>query len=373
MNGVTRRAALLACGGLLTVAYALTESVRAADPAAPLDLEVLFEPTAFPSAGRTHLFYELSVHNAEDAPVTLDRIEVRDGAAPAGEPIAVFEGAALDGTTKEPGVREIAPGGDALVFLTLAFDPDERVPDVLSHRVVAGSSEAEGAVAGAHHTTLLTFAPPVRGEDWLAGDAPSNEAENHHRRGTMLLEGRLTDSRRYAIDWLRSDESGASYAGDPLDVQAYYSYDAEVFAVADGRVVAARNDLPDNVPRHNGVFQPAVEITMETVPGNRVVLDLGDGQFAHYFHLQPGSVAVREGDIVRRGQLLGRIGNSGDAREPHLHFEVTTRAEPLLGEGVPYVIDAYTVSASVEGVGGPRTGELPLNHMVVDFPDSATP
>jgi murein DD-endopeptidase MepM/ murein hydrolase activator NlpD len=78
-------------------------------------------------------------------------------------------------------------------------------------------------------------------------------------------------------------------------------------------------------------------------------------------------VSVKAGDRVRRGQTLARIGASGDAREPHLHFEVTTSSKLLAGEGVPYLIDRYRcMSAS----GRPielRIHELPLNNTVVVF------
>jgi murein DD-endopeptidase MepM/ murein hydrolase activator NlpD len=143
------------------------------------------------------------------------------------------------------------------------------------------------------------------------------------------------------------------------------AYGEPVLAVGDGRVVTARDGLPDNVPRHNGKSQPAIALTMETVPGNEIVLDIGDGQFAHYLHLRPGTVRVKSGDLVRRGDVLGEIGVSGDAREPHLHFEVTTRPEFAIGEGVPYVIDRYSILAGAAI--GARERELPLNDMIVDF------
>lgn len=79
-----------------------------------------------------------------------------------------------------------------------------------------------------------------------------------------------------------------------------------MLAVADGRVVTARDGLPDNVPGHAEAFHPAVPITLETVAG--ITLDLGGGQFAYYMHLQPGSLRVKVGDRVRRGQLLARVG-----------------------------------------------------------------
>jgi murein DD-endopeptidase MepM/ murein hydrolase activator NlpD len=86
-------------------------------------------------------------------------------------------------------------------------------------------------------------------------------------------------------------------------------------------------------------------------------------------HLQPGSVRVKVGDRVRRGEMLARIGSSGGAREPHLHFEVTNSSKPLAGEGVPYVINRYNC---VNASGGPielRTQELPLNNSLVVFGD----
>jgi len=162
-------------------------------------------------------------------------------------------------------------------------------------------------------------------------------------------------------------EAGAAFSGDTLDKRSYYSYGEPLRAVADARVVAVKDGLPDNVPGHNEAFHPAVPITLATVCGNSITLDLGRGQFAHYLHLQAGSLQVKTGDRVRRGQLLARIGSSGDAREPHLHFEVTTSAKQLAGEGVPYVIDEYQLSATDVRPAERRTRELPLKDEIVDF------
>ena len=48
--------------------------------------------------------------------------------------------------------------------------------------------------------------------------------------------------------------------------------------------------LPENIPGHGDAFHPAVPITLETVAGNTITLDLGGGQFAYYMHLQAGSL-----------------------------------------------------------------------------------
>jgi len=60
---------------------------------------------------------------------------------------------------------------------------------------------AEGALIATHHTTLHVLGPPVEGANWLEADGPSNDQDNHHRRGIFIFDGRAVISRRYAIDW----------------------------------------------------------------------------------------------------------------------------------------------------------------------------
>jgi murein DD-endopeptidase MepM/ murein hydrolase activator NlpD len=182
------------------------------------------------------------------------------------------------------------------------------------------------------------------------------------------MNGRPSISRRFATDW-KGDE-GTATAGDPKDRASYYAYGKKVLAVADARVVAATDDIPENIPGHGKDFRPAVPITMDTLSGNTVVLDLGDGQYAHYLHLQTGSLRVRSGDRVRRGQIIGLVGCSGDAREPHLHFEVTNSSKAVAGEGLPFVFAAYRAQTGSDP--GPRRRSMPLNNEVVDFGGSAS-
>lgn len=340
-----------------------------------LEMRVPFEPTAFPSGSHVYLMYELHLTNFMPMAISLSRIEVLDAEAGSAQPIATLETGQLETMLQPLGGKTfsnpkdrlvIGDGQSAIVFMSIAFDRGSHIPDRLLHRVTTAYAPEEGAVIPSHHTELRVLGPPVEGADWLAEDGPSNDQDNHHRRGVVILNGLPVDSRRFAIDW-KQIKDGTPLSGDARDVHSYYSYGKAVLAVADGRVVSARDGLPENIPGHGDAFHPAVPTTLETVAGNTITLDLGGGQFAYYMHLQPGSLRVKVGDRVLLGQALARVGCSGDAREPHLHFEVTTSSRLLAGEGVPYLIDRYSSKSTTEGPAELHTHELPLDKSVVTF------
>jgi hypothetical protein len=337
-----------------------------------METRIPFAPTEFPSEGRRFLFYEMHLTNFMPSSMSLDRIEVINPDLPA-QPITVFDGERLQSmtallTSGKPTVPlQIAGGQTVIVFLSVEFDGSAQVPKQLSHRVVASGLVAEGALIETHSTPLQVLGPPVEGSNWIADDAPDNDPDNHHRRGVHVLNGQPVIDERYAIDWQQM-QNDTTYSGDRANRDSYFSYGKPVLAVADARVVSVRDGLPENIPGHGNAFHPAIPITLDTVPGNFITLDLGHGQYAYYLHLQPGSIRVKTGEHVRRGQVLARIGASGDAREPHLHFEVTTSPKPLIGEGIPYVIDRYTLmSAKGTSRAQQRVHELPLNKRVVSF------
>lgn len=339
-----------------------------------LEMRVPIAPTAFPSEGHYYLLYELHLTNFGPAPLPMNRIELLDADASEGKPLVTFDAEQLEAMVQYVGGKAaanpkgstvIAGGQSAIIFMMAAFDHDSQIPRKVLHQVVIGDFIAEGAIITTNSPALRVLGPPLEGENWLAADGPSNDQDNHHRRGVIVFDGRPVISRRYAIDW-KQVRDGVSFSGDSRDVRSFYSYDKPVLAVADGRVIAGRDGLPNNIPGHGDAFHPAIPITLETIAGNTITLDLGGGQFAYYMHLEPGSVRVKVGDRVQRGQILARVGCTGDAREPHLHFEVTNSSKPLSGEGVPYLIDTYR-SKGTNGVLELRTHELPLDKSVVVF------
>jgi murein DD-endopeptidase MepM/ murein hydrolase activator NlpD len=92
----------------------------------------------------------------------------------------------------------------------------------------------------------------------------------------------------------------------------------------------------------------AIDSTWQNAGGNHVVVDIGYGLSAFYAHMRPGSVAVKEGDVVTTGQVLGHVGNTGSSSEAHLHFQIIDRPLFLSGQGVAYEFTKFSTNPRVE-------------------------
>jgi hypothetical protein len=96
-----------------------------------------------------------------------------------------------------------------------------------------------------------------------------------------------------------------------------------VLAAAPGRVLRVRNGITDVSIKVGGAAAVAGREC-----GNGIVIDHGSGLTTQYCHMALNSILVRTGDLVARGQGIGRVGLSGQTEYPHLHF--TVRANNLL-------------------------------------------
>ena len=326
----------------------------------PVDLAVPSAPVPFRSAGKQYLVYELQIWNYAAGNLTLKRIDVLSDTGTlatwqGGEVAELFYGRqdVLEDGVLRQGLRAVA-------YLWIELDSTSPVPAHLHHRLTAGDGTVEGAAIAVSTAQPLVIGPPLRGASWIAANGPSNTSP--HRRTIVPVEGRARIAQRFATDWIQLGPDGDSASGSPEQNRSYRAYGAEVLAVADATVTEVRNDIPENTP---GPSERAVRITTETIGGNHVILDLGDGHFAAYLHMQPGSIRVKPGERVRRGDLLGLIGNSGNSSEPHLHFQVTDAASVLGAEGLPYLIDSFSVTTPQGAV--PRSNQLPMRGEIVSF------
>jgi hypothetical protein len=337
----------------------------------PIDVRVPIAPTAVQSNGKAHLVYELHITNYALSPTSLAQIEALSDT---GAEVARLEQSDIVSDIYLLGNRDatgpdklnIGPGGTAIVYMWITVDP-AKVPATLEHKITvkAGKNKDEMTVRCARITVgrdIAVIGAPLRGDSWQAANGPS--ITSGHRRSPLPIEGKANIAQRFAIDWIRIHPDGKTYTGDPKDNKNYRAYGSEALAVADGTVVEVKDGIPQNVP---GLDSRAVPITLETVGGNHVVLDLGHGRYAFYAHLQPGSLKVKVSDHVKRGQVLGLVGNSGNSIEPHLHFQIANGIPGLGSEGIPYELESYETTPKGGGPPVKHKQEIPMEDEVVTF------
>ena len=350
-----------------------------------LELRVPKPPTIATGNGASFLAYEMHVTNFATQPMTLKRVEVAT-TAPGGSRRVLLSVAdsSLPRSLARPGASipqaertRLAGGARAVVWLWV---PVERgaPPGALDTRVVVEVGTGDSATTQELDAEPVPVAaegpaigPPLRGGVWLTGNGPA--PETGHRRALIPVGGTPSIAQRFAIDYVRVGDDNLTFTGDRLKNASYHAYGQDALAVGPGTVVATKDGIPENVP---GINSRAVPITLETVGGNHVILDLGAGRYAFYAHLQPGTLRVKLGDRVRTGQVLGLVGNSGNSTEPHLHFHLSDRNSPLRSEGIPYLHESFelvgrcrsfTTGCDRAGA-GPRRSEMPMANMLVRFP-----
>jgi murein DD-endopeptidase MepM/ murein hydrolase activator NlpD len=296
-------------------------------------VDIRTPPVAPQTAGGYLLQYELYVTNWYDKDITIRAVDMMAG----DDGLGTIEGDRLDRVFASATTAVLGPRQTSIIVLSGIAN---ELPAKLDHRIrfrIAGDSKdlAVRYRGTPVRKNVLRLRPPVRGDSWVALNGPGTI--NHHTTGVLMFEGQMFVPQRFAIDFNRRYEDGEVVHGNREDVHNYRCYGAEVFAVADGHVVAVRNDVPDNP---GGSKTNVLPDTLANLGGNRVVLDLGGGRFAGYFHLKPGSIRVKAGDAVHADDVLGLVGNSG-APGPHLHFQVMSGPVVWTSDGLPYVFDSF--------------------------------
>lgn len=357
---------------------------QTSEEASPLTTTVAVAPIVFETDGQRHLCYELYLTNMYPTPWTLQSIAVSDTN---GKTVLTVESNDLSKVLLHPGVSRDDPGytsasigaGETVIaFLWVDLPNGTPAPSRLTHRFITRRSGGDKDLAfdGAEtevRQKTIKIASPLRGKDWSAGNGPSNTSA--HRRAVQVINGKTYLSQRYAIDWVQLGGDNKTYTGDAKDNNNYHCFGKEALAIADATVVDIKDGIPENTPDET---VRAVPITLETVSGNRVILDLGGGVYAMYAHLQPGSLRVSTGNHIKAGQVLGLVGNTGNSSEPHLHFQLMDQPSPLASEGLPYQLPSYIVTGhgTVEGnapvvkkLTPPQTyrNQMPKEDDVVDF------
>jgi hypothetical protein len=388
-----RSAVALLTGFVLVAAPAGAWTV---DPTPPqLTADYIFSPSILIQHDSYNLVYEMRLTNYAPSASTLESID-----ATAGPKDFSYSGTALRNLLKpvgQPGFvgtnTIVEPGQTLVVYFTLAFSAPAQIPSRIMH--VLHVLSADGSLHTLHVPAIAVspalppiVAPPLRGTNWLAGDASHNGApfndvdgaiDAAHRRTVLVNFGQAFLAQRYAIDYVKYkvvNGRGETFSGPANKNSSYFCYGENIYSVAAGRVIEVYDELLDNVPHQPAPFA----LNFVNAGGNHVIVDIGNGHFAFYAHMKPHSMpaAIKVGAFVSAGQVLGHVGNTGSSTEPHLHFHIVNGPSFLAAQGIPYEMNAFQAGTGSVLHSEPDgtnyfTGFTPLAPRKNDYPQDNAP
>lgn len=378
MNSLSSQTVRVVALSLLSLAPCVAPA-QLADRPVFVEARVPKAPAVASSRSGDFLIYEIHATNLEAKPLTWLSVEILD--ANSGATLSTVRDSALARALARPGAgalaiaarSTIAAGMRGVLYLSVPVTKGA-VPAAVRHRLTFSDSAGTRTLnTGATPVSgeVAVIGPPLRGGPWLAANGPGNTSG--HRRTVITLNGAPGIAQRFAIDYVLVDSQFRTHTGDSTDNSRYYAHGVDVLAVDAGTVVAVKDGLPENVP---GVNSRAVPITLETVGGNHIIIDIGHGRYAFYAHVLPGSPRVKVGDRVKRGDVIAKLGNTGNSTEPHLHFHLGVANSPLGSEGIPYVHETLEFDGKCAGFGDkcewtkPSTSRrvMPFENDIVRFP-----
>lgn len=391
-------------------------TIRVPDAFTAVSVRPLSDPT-FPfkgSDGKYHVAYDLELTNASALPATIEKLDVVDAFAPdtvidsySGlrlvDPDCQFgDCSRLRMVPQRPATSNVIPAQESrVVFIDFAVDSLDQAPKAVMHHLYGTAAENPGsktpvpvdylaAPFDISAGTPMVIGPPVKGDRWVAVNGCCYPGFPH-RTSMATFNGMIINSQRFAIDWKQLNEAGAFVEGDETKNESYVDYGSDIIAVADGTISSAVDKLAANVPGVLPANDPVLgpQITVETVDGNHIVQDIGGGAYAFYAHLELGSLLVKPGDTVKKGQVIAKLGNTGNANVSHMHFHLMNGPSVLGSDGIPYVLDSFEYDGQVStddllaaddymtgsnylsgqaAAPEPRTDELPMSLAIVNFP-----
>lgn len=141
----------------------------------------------------------------------------------------------------------------------------------------------------------------------------------------------------YDISCVGSHFELTTVEGLPHRNEDFTAFDkCDILAPDDGVVIYARNDVSDDSVKaqHLRMAEP-----LWTIAGNIVLIRHANGTCSLLAHMHEGSVLVKTGDRVTKGQTIGRLGASGAPGFPHVHFQLQTSEKLFDGDGLPVTFE----------------------------------
>jgi murein DD-endopeptidase MepM/ murein hydrolase activator NlpD len=185
---------------------------------------------------------------------------------------------------------------------------------------------------------LTKMSLPFTGE-WFVFWGGDTKEQNYHVENV---------AQKNAFDIIITDTKGKSYKTDGTRNEDYYAFGQPLIAPCDAEVLIVVDGIADNVPG---------EMNREQVTGNTVVLKTANNEYLLFAHFKQNSIKVKKGEAVKKGQLLGLCGNSGNSSEPHLHFHIQNKEKMNLSTGIKCYFEKLLVNGIEKSDYSPVKGD----------------
>ncbi len=197
----------------------------------------------------------------------------------------------------------------------------------------------------------ITIDLPLRGK-WFVEVSPADRVPSH---GTDKF-GLSYAFDFVQVDWQKAehpthDKSKLDYFTKGIPLESYYCFGKAVYAPFTGEVITVEKSMLDGEKAtwfsdqtsaiRNSLFFDPKKDGFKSIAGNYVILKKEDKIYAVFAHLQKGSVTVNTGDRIQKGEIIGKVGHSGNSTEPHLHFHLMNSFNPEKAQGLPFVFAQY--------------------------------
>jgi len=178
----------------------------------------------------------------------------------------------------------------------------------------------------------------------LAYNFPLNGVWQAVNNFDYTLGHRAYAGQEFAEDFVQVGSNGLIRKDESSNPDDYFCFGAEVEAIADGEVIRTENTIEDNpaeyeISRSNSIARIEKYGYLTGRAGNHIAIKHAEDRYSCFSHLQKGSVELKPGDSVKKGQMIGRVGNSGQCSNAHLHFQMNEGPNPLGNRGLPMTFE----------------------------------
>lgn len=308
--------------------------LNACQPEHQPDVRLPFAPQSVSVEEKNLLYYEIEVSNTLKESITVTGVEVYlDGNS-------VLLLSDLDQITSN---TQLSPGDTSVFYMELPLSGDGRS---LSHTITATRSTGKVVSFKSENVDVvlnkaLVLGPPVGQGTWAAVYDPS--WTRGHRRVRFDDEAKHFIPGRFAIDFIRLDSAGRYADGNEDEIRNWFGYGNDVLAVADGTIIGARLDFSESE-----TLKDHPKYTADQATGNYIAMEIAPSVIVFYEHLKPGSIKVKKGQRMSRGEVIASVGFTGQSTGPHLHLHVANNSDPLLSEGLAFVFDDFELVGRYE-------------------------